>query len=438
MAFHYPSLISREKSNFRFQRHNHGQTDKENGILRHRLQFGDADSNIKVATKQRFGQVKEKIWNYQNREVRNEWRAATNSAQAPIKGVSYQDDYHENSKDVARKSALAKNINKSKEEAPKEISSYFRRAKSKQSRMIIDKIWGHRKKEVKKEAYLESQSISPKNNFSNLVSISNQPRSFQSQLSRQSHESQSGENNRSNIKQTTISTQNERGGREDVTVFPVLSQPSDRRIDDVTRRVHGRSQDRTSESCYKCQTDRVTDRTHNRQHVNGHSQSTRTSERFSPSNPQNSQSISDRNQSESLEEDFFLIRPSERLKSEERYHAHRRPPYDSPEQRNVLHMSHDDRYIYKPSQKENYYPRNIPSLYQSSIPGSNSHAEPTNPPSFRQYRRVRDKKDINESKVYREHKSSNTNGSTNRHNKNTYHNMRHRKAHPSHKGKHHY
>ena len=437
MAFHYPSLISRDKDAPHSQSVEQSPIERDNASQKLRLQTDRRESsNIAVSTKPRFGYVKEKIWNYQNREVRNEWNRGHIGGKISNKDVSYDGELKHNRKYEFSKQVAAAKSKGSKEGTAKD-KDYKGTMSKKQSRMIIDKIWGHKKREVKRELSQESTILQSGKNYSNLVGSFAKPRASQAQVSYSSQDLHVWELYGKKIsKQPNSSFQTGRNNDDGVSLFASNIPATVRqRAEETNRRIHlGRLQD---EPNVKVRSDRVTDLNYDRFLLNGHSQSTRTSERISPSNLHNSQSISDRHQNDSLEDDFH-IRPTVRLRSEERDLAHRRQLHGYPEPKHFLLGSHDENISYKHAHKDYCNSKTISSHYQPSVPGSTSYGELTSPPSYRRYRRVNTNKDVRESKAYREHKRSHVTSSSSRHvcmkGDNVHVHRRHRKNQHSSKG----
>ena len=363
-------------------------------------------------TKPRIGQVRERIWQFQNKESRGSWRPSSFSISNLVKGASTKRDVNDfKTEEVRPGRALVhdkeiKGIQLQRNTAAENVPKV---CKSTSSRMILDKIWGHRSKKesIGSQGKRDSESDVQDPFSTGSKNLQDQP---WNRVPPHPHVSY-------NFKESLIwdrlsrdsathrfSPQNspERGLIQETSQFLFSSSPNHRRTDERVRKHHDRHRftqrghrhgQYHDDRSYKSSVD------HGQERSIGHSQlTTQVSDRLSSLNAQHSQSISDKHHSESVEgEDPVVPRRSSRWQSELRSSS----PRDH-------FLGHDDRYNSRGFSKENSNPNVIRYTHHHQTA---SHA--INPPSFRQFRKVRENTDeIRSGRFYKN--SSHTTSSSNK------------------------
>ena len=466
MALYYlQSQKDKERSN-KANRRNPSIVGRIHNATQRELPLQSTGSNVAInklsISKPIVGNVKEKIWKFQSNEAKNGMRsgASTSGPNGPK-----TDEF----KQVGKEELLSRNVASKTSDAKRELSNetssnYKVSSKSKHSRMIIDKIWGHRRKDSqakdpRKEVIRESSSHQPRGLSHETGHYSPQRYPYNFQVSHNSKEFINFERGKQDDANNQLATFNSNRILRETQISDYLSE---RRTEEVTsRRVVGRSYDREDDRIRRHRVERSCDRSYDRHLANGgNSQSTvRAGDRYpSPSQLQNSQSISDRNHSESLEEDFAASsNRTSRWRSEERDLLYRN--LDNHVSKHSYNIA-SDRYFQRFSHKENFHPASVTkhsqhhlshSPYQQhhthqppSIPASSTTVGPapstTNPPSFRQYRRVREsKRDVRDGvgrNYYHDHRSSQTTSSSNKQGSSSYHQHHHHHHHRTRRGRH--
>lgn len=409
------------------------QNGNVNGILRNNIEIR---VNRTISTRHRIDIVKNEAVSDPSRKPVDIFGSGAPAGNQNGGPVSYGDDgneYYE--EEVFRRSDFPRPQLEGKTQ--KENVPERKTSRAKYGRIFIDRIWRHKKKknspvpEVKSN-HREDNSrvqVSPTDQYAGIYSPRYTTQSQANDINKEyviwERLSKGSTKRPPTLPHNGITPMNSASGHHNNAA----------RInrDDPRRRAVGRSHERKYERNHKTSIkDKNSGKASPHYTENSHSHSTRTSDRLPSYHQQNSQSFSDRNQSESWEEELSPSRRSGKFKfSDTDTSPWRRPDSDHPSPSADLDHNH---LVHRQVLKESYDPRvnrEAAASYQASILGSSLHC-PTNPPSFRQYRRVR--RDSRDHRVYADYKSSHTSNSNRRH-RDDIHRRKSRRSHRSSKGK---